>query len=232
MLRARRSRSWRRSACPRRPRLAARVALVREEDDLDRVPARRGSVEHAAELELDREVGWRGVRGEQRVPSRGSGPSGRRAPARASSRRIRSARPRARRRARSSGKGGAPRDRPSSRCDPVPIVLFPQAEQRRCGRLRVAQRAAGGVWTRRRSGTAVADQVEALGTAEVLEHELEARAVRIGVRVVGARPRGQVALARNASVNGGARERLGVGAPRSPAGRPRSRSARCSGSRP
>ena len=38
-----------------RLRLAARVVLVREEDDLDRVPARRGRVEHAAQLELDRE---------------------------------------------------------------------------------------------------------------------------------------------------------------------------------
>ena len=47
--------------------LAARVVLVREEDDLDRVPASRGRVEHAAKLELDRDVGRRGVRREQRV---------------------------------------------------------------------------------------------------------------------------------------------------------------------
>ena len=53
-----------------RPRLAARVALVREQDDLDRVAAGRGRVEHAAQLELDRQVGRRGVRGESESVSR------------------------------------------------------------------------------------------------------------------------------------------------------------------
>jgi hypothetical protein len=50
-----------------RLRLSARVALVREQNDLDRVPARRRRVEHAAQPALDREVGRRGVRREQRV---------------------------------------------------------------------------------------------------------------------------------------------------------------------
>src|SRR4051794_40987895 len=44
-----------------RPRLPAGVLLARDERDLDRIAAGRGCVEDSAELELDRNVGWRRV---------------------------------------------------------------------------------------------------------------------------------------------------------------------------
>ena len=44
-----------------RRQVAARVLLAREQDDLDRVPARGCGVDHAAQLELDAHVGRRGV---------------------------------------------------------------------------------------------------------------------------------------------------------------------------
>ena len=146
-----------------RLRLSARVLLAREEDDLDRVAARRGRVEHATQPELDVEVGRRRVRREQRVglevvgrrvAVRQSAPGGERGERDREQGGERAARPKEGRRVSAPLPCGRGADRPTASCSAAP---------RRC--LRVAQRAAGvGVRAGRRPGSAVAlDQVEALG---------------------------------------------------------------------